>query len=81
MNLDLIKCALDQHKYGNLIKNETLDSIERHCIHCDKTITVVYRSEMFKYKSNKEEIIKDINLDSLYHAKQKLNLLLKDLGY
>ncbi len=78
---NLLKCAFGLHVYGNPIKNETLNTIEKFCVHCNKLITTIKKDELISYQTDKLEIINDINLDKLCHAKQRLDILLKKLGY
>ncbi len=81
VNWNLIKCAFGYHIYGNPISNDTLNTIERICINCNKVISVVNRDKIKNYELDKEEIINDIKLDKLCHARTKINRLLKKLGY
>ena len=81
MNFNLIKCVFGLHKYSNPIKDEILNRIVRICIWCNETIVIVRTDGLADYNRDKLEIINDINLDNLCHAKQKLDILLKRMGY
>lgn len=81
MNLNLLKCAFGVHEYKNPIKDDTLNSIVRICAQCNKVISVIEKDRHKEYELDKREIINYIEFDELHHAKQKLNILLKKLGY
>lgn len=78
VNLNLIKCVIGKHNFGEPIKDETLRSIVKICKHCSFTVRTMNE---LRVDSRKEEIIKDIKEDRLVHAKNNLTLLLNELGY
>ena len=77
MNLNLIKCSLGFHTYEETIKNETLNMLETHCKYCNHTKF----ANVQDHELDKLEIINDLELGKIAHARQKINTLFKKLGY
>ena len=80
INYNLIKCAFGMHKFGEPIRNETLNRLERYCKHCS-SIDVISAGTFTGLEATKKDIIKDIDDDKFNHAKRKLDNVIKELGY
>lgn len=81
MNWNLIKCAFGKHEFNEPIKDETEKVLKKYCINCGGVMRLVDTSKYKEYEADKQEVIDDIKDDKLSHGKQKLDLLLKKLGY
>ena len=81
LNLNLIKCAFGFHKYGTPIKDEVFDNVTKICHYCGNSKVIIKKDGLRTYELDKREIINDIELDNLSHANQKIQELLKKLGY
>lgn len=68
------------HEFGELIKNETLNRLEKICKYCS-TITIIASGNFIGLDATKKDIIEDINDNKFNHAKIKLDTVIKQLGY
>lgn len=81
INWNLIKCALGRHQYGEMVTDRDNYILEKICKHCGKLNRLSSKGTYDKLTIKKIDIKYDIDTDSFCHAKQKLDNLLKELGY
>ena len=76
-NLNLMKCAIDEHDYSEPIVNETLQSLKRKCSHCGKEIKLHYEN-LKQLEEKKLNIVTTINDNYFIRAKILIDNLLKE---
>lgn len=78
--LDLMKCAVNRHSYGDPTRDKALQRLVKVCKHCGDKV-ILSSESLSKIQKRKNEIIEDLNNDSYMHAKMRLDSLLKEFGY
>ena len=78
--LELIKCALNQHSYSEPVADKKAQRMVKICVICGNKVIISHEG-LDRIEERKLEIINDIKNDKYYHAKMKLEQLLKDFGY
>lgn len=83
VNWNLIKCAFNRHKYGDIINDTIFNRTIKICLFCNHQLVVMdnTKEEYKRFQEEKASIIYDINNDSPIHAKVQLDRLVKKLGY